>query len=47
MIRIIEKGKVQAPEDWANAYDLDKKPVPPEIEYGDDGSDLSGSGSGN
>ena len=47
MIRIIEKAKVTSPDDWTNAYDLDRKPIPPDIEYGDDGSDLSGSGSGN
>lgn len=41
MIQLIEKNKVVPPEDWANAYDMDKKPVPPEIEYGDDGTELS------
>lgn len=41
MTHLIEKNKVVAPDDWANAWDMDKKPVPPEIEYGDDGSDLS------
>jgi len=47
MTHLIEKGKVVPPEDWANAWDMDKKPVPPEIEYGDDGSDLSDDQSGN
>lgn len=47
MIGLIEKSKVVAPEDWANAFDMDKKPVPPEIEYGDDGSELSDGESGN
>ena len=46
IINLIEKNKVMAPEDYANAFDLDKKPVPPDIEYGDDNSDDSNSGSG-
>ena len=47
MIHTIEKAKVMAPEDWANAFNMDKKPVPPDIEYGDDNSDDSAGSSGN
>ena len=43
----MEKSKAQAPEDWNGAYDWDKKPQPPEMDYGlggpdEEGSDLSG-----
>lgn len=45
-IRLMEKSKAQAPEDWNGAYDWDKKPVPPELDiFGgqdEDNSDLSG-----
>lgn len=30
---IIDKNKSMAPEDWKGGLDIDKKPVPPDLEY--------------
>jgi hypothetical protein len=35
-MKLMEKSKAQAPDDWNGAYDWDKKPVPPEMDiFGD------------
>lgn len=31
-MRLIEKGKGNAPEEWPGYYDWDKQPVPPPME---------------
>ena len=35
MIKLMEKSKAVPPEDWDNnhAFDWDKKPIPPEVDF--------------
>lgn len=35
MLKLMEKSKVTPPEDWDqyHAFDFDKKPVPPEVDF--------------
>ena len=46
MLKLMERTKAMAPDDWNNAYDWDKKPVPPEIDFmgvtNEDGSESEG-----
>lgn len=39
MIEMIEKNGTQKPDDWKNGFEIDKKPVPPEVLYEDDDMD--------
>lgn len=39
MLRLIEKAKGIAPEEWVGAFDWDFKPVPPEVEFVDEESE--------
>ena len=47
-MKLMEKFKDQPPDDWdCSAYDWDKKPQPPDMDYGlanqeEQGSDMSG-----
>ena len=44
-IRLMEKTKAMAPEDWNGGWNWDQKPVPPEVEFDmesdDDGTPLT------
>jgi hypothetical protein len=47
MLKLMEKTKAVAPEDWDNvhAFDWDKKPIPPEVDFmNNDGTDSEDSG---
>lgn len=33
MMKVLDKGKNAAPENWNHGYDWDLKPEPPEIDY--------------
>ena len=39
MIKLLEKTKAMPPEDWNNAFDWDKKPVPPDVDFLDPAQD--------
>lgn len=38
MLKLMDKTKERAPDDWEGAFDMDEKPVPPEfdMDYDDD-----------
>ena len=41
MLKLMEKSKGFAPEDWQGAYNWDERLVPPEIEFVDEDSEDS------
>ena len=41
MLKLMDKTKERAPDEWEGAFDMDEKPVPPEfdLDYDDGDSD--------